>query len=196
MLARTPANDKSGGAAITMTVAVGSCSLGGILVAATDDGISAVLLGDDADVLLRDLQNRFPRAALVNGNKRFEKRAAQVIALVERPENKHDLPLDIQGTVFQHKVWRALQDIPSGTTASYADIARRIGAPKAVRAVAGACAANPVAVIIPCHRVVRSDGQLSGYRWGLVRKRTLLDREARLACSPVKSGRARSQSWG
>jgi AraC family transcriptional regulator, regulatory protein of adaptative response / methylated-DNA-[protein]-cysteine methyltransferase len=193
MIAMTTAHCKSGsasgGARTSVTYVVGSCSLGAILVAATATGIAAVLLGDDPEALLRDLQDRFPRANLIGGNRRFDKRAAQVIALVERPKQNHDLPLDIRGTVLQRKVWAALQNIPVGSTASYAEIARRIGAPKAVRAVAGACAANPVAVIIPCHRVVRSDGQLSGYRWGLERKRTLLDREAIAGGSVAKGSR-------
>jgi AraC family transcriptional regulator of adaptative response/methylated-DNA-[protein]-cysteine methyltransferase len=128
---------------------------------------------------VRDLQDRFGRATLIGGDKDFERLIATVIGFVETPGTSLELPLDIRGTAFQHRVWTALREIPPGTTASYAEIARRIGRPKAVRAVAGACAANPLAVAIPCHRVVRSDGALSGYRWGIARKRALLEREAK-----------------
>ena len=170
---------REGGANAEMKFAIGQCSLGAILVAATEMGVSAILLGDDPEVLLRDLQNRFPKAALIGADRAFEKRAAKVIAFVDQPRGKFELPLDVRGTAFQHKVWKALQTIPPGATASYADIAYKIGLPKAARAVAQACGANPVAVAIPCHRVVRMDGALSGYRWGIERKRQLLAREAK-----------------
>ena len=141
-------------------------------------GICAILLGDDAQQLVQDLQDKFPNAELIGGDAQYEALMAQVVGLIEAPENGLALPLDIRGTVFQQRVWRALQAIPVGETVSYADIARRIGAPKAVRAVAGACAANMLAVAIPCHRVVRNDGTLSGYRWGVDRKKALLEKEA------------------
>lgn len=170
---------RAGGAHAEMKFAVGQCSLGAILVAATANGVSAILLGDDSEVLLRDLQDRFPNAVLIGADPAFEKLAAKVIAFVDRPRGSFDLPLDVRGTAFQHKVWKALQAIPAGSTASYSDIAEMIAMPKAARAVAQACGANPVAVAIPCHRVVRMDGTLSGYRWGIERKRKLIAREAK-----------------
>jgi AraC family transcriptional regulator of adaptative response/methylated-DNA-[protein]-cysteine methyltransferase len=177
MLGMTPTEYRKGGTNNRIRFAVGQSSLGAILVAATGRGICAIFLGDDPDVLIRDLQDRFPQADLIGGDREFEGWVAQVVGFVETPRLGLNLPLDIRGTAFQQRVWRALQDIPPGATASYADIARLIGAPKSVRAVAGACAANPVAVAIPCHRVLRSDGAISGYRWGVERKRALLERE-------------------
>src|SRR5262249_49220647 len=153
--------------------------LGEVLIAASAKGICAVLFGDNADTLVRDLQNRFPQAEIIGGDAAFERIAAEVIAWVEAPGAGLHLPLDVRGSAFQHRVWQALRNIGPGTTASYADVAKRIGNPAAVRAVAKACGANNLAVIVPCHRVVRSDGRLSGYRWGIERKRELLDREAR-----------------
>lgn len=166
------------GAGMEIRFAVSECSLGAILVAASEQGVCAILLGDDPDVLVRDLQDRFPRADLIGGDAGFEQLVAQVVGFVEAPGLGLDLPLDVRGTAFQQRVWQALREIPAGATASYSEIARRIGAPQAVRAVAGACAANALAVAIPCHRVVRNDGGLAGYRWGVERKRTLLEREA------------------
>ena len=177
VLDMTPTRFRSGGAGPLMYVAVGECWLGSVLVAATGKGVCAIMLGSAPDALRRDLQDRFPRAKLVGGDRDFEELVASVIGLVEMPALGLDLPLDVRGTAFQQRVWRALRDIPAGSTASYTEIARRIGASTAVRAVAGACAANPIAVVIPCHRVVRSDGTLSGYRWGVTRKRALLERE-------------------
>ena len=177
-LGMTPTRYRAGGMHTAIRFAVGECALGGILVAATDRGICAILLGDDAELLLRDLQDRFPHAELTGADSRFEHWVARVVGFVEAPGGGLDLPLDIRGTLFQQKVWQALRDIPVGTAASYTDIAERIGAPKAVRAVAQACAANAIAVAIPCHRVVRSDGAISGYRWGIARKRTLLELES------------------
>lgn len=159
--------------------AVGECSLGSILVAASARGVCAIMMGDDPDQLVRDLQDRFPRANLIGGDAEFERLVAKVVGFVEAPGVGLDLPLDVRGTAFQRRVWQALQEIPLGTTASYTEIAKRIGSPEAVRAVARACATNLIAVAIPCHRVVRSDGSISGYRWGVERKRALLDREAR-----------------
>jgi AraC family transcriptional regulator of adaptative response/methylated-DNA-[protein]-cysteine methyltransferase len=177
VLGMTPRAYRAGGANAEIRFAVGQCSLGSIVVAQSERGICAILLGDDADALLRDLQDRFPHARLVGGDREFEAIVANVVGLVEAPRVGLALPLDIRGTAFQQRVWQALREIPAGKTASYAEIAARIGSPRAVRAVAQACAANALAVAIPCHRVVRSDGSLSGYRWGIERKRALLERE-------------------
>lgn len=178
LLGMTPTSFRSGGAGASIHFAVGECSLGSVLVAATDKGVCAILLGDDPDALVRDLEDRFPKARLIGGDAAFERLVAKVVGFVEAPAIGLDLPLDVRGTAFQQRVWQALRDIPAGSTASYTEIARRIGAPKAVRGVAQACAANAIAVAIPCHRVVRNDGSLSGYRWGVKRKRALLEREA------------------
>jgi AraC family transcriptional regulator of adaptative response/methylated-DNA-[protein]-cysteine methyltransferase len=140
--------------------------------------VCAILLGDDPAALVRDLQDRFPRADLIGGDRAFEQLVAKVVGFVEAPALGLNLPLDVRGTAFQQRVWQALCKIPVGAKASYAEIARQIGSPGAVRAVAQACAANALAVAIPCHRVVRNDGALSGYRWGVERKRALLEREA------------------
>jgi AraC family transcriptional regulator of adaptative response/methylated-DNA-[protein]-cysteine methyltransferase len=179
MLGMTPTAYRAGGAATRIRFAVGQCSLGAILVGATERGVCAIFLGDDPDELLRGLQDRFPRAELVGGDAAFETLVARVVGFVEAPAVGLDLPLDVRGTAFQQRVWRALRAIPPGTTRSYAEVARRLGAPRSVRAVARAIAGNPIAVAIPCHRVVASDGALTGYRWGIDRKRALLDREAR-----------------
>jgi AraC family transcriptional regulator of adaptative response/methylated-DNA-[protein]-cysteine methyltransferase len=179
VLGMTPTAYRAGGADTDIRFAVGACSLGAILVARSDRGVCAILLGDDPDRLARDLQDRFPRARLIGGDADFERWVAKVVGLVEAPGTGLDLPLDVRGTAFQRRVWQALRRIPAGATASYADVARRIGAPTAVRAVGQAVGANPLAVAIPCHRVVRSDGALSGYRWGVERKRALLEREAK-----------------
>jgi AraC family transcriptional regulator of adaptative response/methylated-DNA-[protein]-cysteine methyltransferase len=177
-LGMSPTAYRRGGTGAAIRFAVGPCSLGQILVAATDKGVCAIMMGDDADLLLRDLQDRFPNAELTGGDAGFETLVAQVIGLAEAPDRSVELPLDIHGTAFQQRVWEALKRIPAGTTATYKDVARAIGEPGAFRAVAQACGANPVALAIPCHRVVRSDGSLSGYRWGVARKRDLLDRES------------------
>ena len=176
-LGMTPTAARRGGEGFVIRFAVGEASLGSVLVAATEKGVCAIMLGDDPDMLVQDLHNRFPRAKLVGGDADFERTVAAVVGLVEAPGRRLDLPLDIRGTAFQQQVWRALRAIPAGRTTTYAEIARAVGLPKAVRAVAQACAANPLAVAIPCHRVVRTDGGLSGYRWGVERKRKLLDRE-------------------
>jgi AraC family transcriptional regulator of adaptative response/methylated-DNA-[protein]-cysteine methyltransferase len=178
MLGMTPTEYRAGGPDTTIRFAVGECSLGSILVAASDKGVCAITLGDDPDALARDLQDRFPRAEIVGADAVFESTVARVVAFVEAPGVGLDLPLDVRGTAFQRRVWEALREIPAGSTATYADVAAGIGSPKAVRAVAGACAANHLAVAIPCHRVVRNDGALSGYRWGVERKRELLRRES------------------
>jgi AraC family transcriptional regulator, regulatory protein of adaptative response / methylated-DNA-[protein]-cysteine methyltransferase len=178
VLGMTPSAFRSGGAGAKISFAIGQCSLGSILVACSDKGICAIFLGDDPDALARDLQDRFSKAELIGGDAAFEALIAKVVGLVEQPARAFDVPLDVQGTAFQQRVWQALRDIPAGTTESYTEIARRIGAPKSVRAVAGACAANKIAVAIPCHRVVRNDGTMSGYRWCVERKRALLKKES------------------
>jgi AraC family transcriptional regulator of adaptative response/methylated-DNA-[protein]-cysteine methyltransferase len=178
LLGMTPKNFRDGGVGATIRFAVGECSLGAILVAATDKGVCAITLGDDPQDLVRAFQDDFPNAQLVGGDKDFERIVAAAVGLVEGSPREFQLPLDVRGTAFQQRVWQALRDIPAGTTASYRDIATRIGSPASVRAVAGACASNRIAVAIPCHRVVRTDGSLSGYRWGVERKRALLQREA------------------
>jgi AraC family transcriptional regulator of adaptative response/methylated-DNA-[protein]-cysteine methyltransferase len=177
LLGMTPTQFRAGGNGARIRFAVGECSLGSILVAASDKGICAIQFGDDPDALVRELQDRFPRAELIGADKEFEQLVTKVVGFVEAPAQGLDLPLDIRGTAFQQRVWRALREIPGGSTASFAEIAKRIGRPKAVRAVAQACAVNPIAVAIPCHRVVRTDGESSGYRWGVERKRVLLERE-------------------
>lgn len=177
-LGMTPGQLRRGGDGVTILFAIGATSLGPILVAASERGICAISLGDEPDVLLRELQDRFPRAELVGGDAAFEQTVAQIVGFVENPRGGLDLPLDIRGTAFQQRVWEALRAIPAGRTASYAQIASAIGKPAAYRAVARACSQNPLAVAIPCHRVVRKDGDTSGYRWGIARKRGLLDREA------------------
>lgn len=178
MLGMAPSRYRDGGANEEIKFAVGQTSLGAIVVASTEKGVAAILLGDNPDGLVRELQDRFPKARLVGAEPAYENLVARVIGFIEAPRIGLDLPLDIRGTAFQKRVWKALLDVPAGTTASYAEIACRIGAPKAVRAVAGACAANKLAIAIPCHRVVRNDGSLSGYAWGVERKQALIDREA------------------
>lgn len=178
LLGMTPTRYRKGGCDARLHFAVGESSLGAILVAKSELGVCAILLGDDPVQLVQQLQDKFPQANLVGGDAEFEQWVAQVVGCVEAPKLGLGLPLDIRGTAFQQRVWQALREIPIGETASYADIASRIGSPTAVRAVAGACAANILAVAIPCHRVIRQDGALSGYRWGVERKRLLLERES------------------
>lgn len=178
VLGMTPTRYRAGGADTAIRFAVGECKLGSILVAQSELGVCAILIGDDPDALVRDLQDRFPRATLLGGQPDFEQLVARVVGFVEAPGVGLDLPLDIRGTAFQQRVWKALREIPPGQTATYTEIAARIGSPAAVRAVASACAANALAVAIPCHRVVRNDGSLAGYRWGVERKRALLENEA------------------
>jgi len=178
VLGMTPTRYRAGGAGTEIRFAVGECSLGSILVAQSERGVCAIFLGDDPDGLVRDLQDRFRHARLVGGDKAFEATVAKVVGFVDAPRIGLDLPLDVRGTAFQQRVWRAMRDIPAGSTMSYSALAARIGAPKSARAVAAACATNAIAVAIPCHRVVRNDGGLSGYRWGVERKRALLEREA------------------
>ncbi len=177
-LGMTPSDYRAGGVGTEIRFAVGQCSLGAILVASSERGVCAILLGADPEALVRDLQDRFPRAMLVGGDAAYEEVVAKVVGLVEAPGVGVDLPLDVRGTAFQQRVWQALREIPAGSTVSYTELASRIGAPRSARAVAHACALNPIAVAIPCHRVVRRDGDLAGYAWGIERKRTLLEREA------------------
>ncbi|MGZ5919734.1 MAG: bifunctional DNA-binding transcriptional regulator/O6-methylguanine-DNA methyltransferase Ada [Hyphomicrobium sp.] len=179
VLGMMPTSYRTGAPDEEIRFAFGDCSLGAILVAASANGVCAILLGADRQALAGELRQRFLRAKLIEADAAFNKTVAKTIRLIEAPGSNIDLPLDVRGTAFQHRVWAALKDIPAGSTASYTQIAKRIGEPKAVRAVAGACAANPVAVAIPCHRVVRADGGLAGYRWGVARKRALLDREGK-----------------
>ena len=178
VLGMTPSQFKAGGAETDIFFAVGQCSLGSILVAQSRKGVCAILIGDAPVALVRDLQDRFPKANLIGDEKRYEEVVAEVLGMIEHPGIGLGLPLDIRGTAFQQRVWKALQQIPPGTTATYTEIAKKIGKPKAVRAVAQACASNVLAVAIPCHRVIRTDGSLSGYRWGIERKRVLLRKEA------------------
>jgi AraC family transcriptional regulator, regulatory protein of adaptative response / methylated-DNA-[protein]-cysteine methyltransferase len=182
MLGMTPSQYRAGGANEKIRFAVGQTSLGAILVASSEKGVAAILLGDDPDRLVRNLQDRFPRANLIGADRDYEALVARIVGFVEAPGIGLELPLDVRCTAFEQRVWQALQEIPVGETVSYAEIARRIGAPKAVRAVAAACAANDLAIAIPCHRVVRNDGAVSGYAWGAERKRELLSRERRSSC--------------
>ncbi|MBI3906813.1 MAG: bifunctional DNA-binding transcriptional regulator/O6-methylguanine-DNA methyltransferase Ada [Pseudomonas fluorescens] len=178
LLGMKPGDYRAAGQNNDIRFAVGQCSLGAILVAQSERGVCAILLGDDPHQLVCDLQDKFRRANLIGADHEFEQLIARVVGFIEAPAIGLDLPLDVRGTAFQERVWQALREIPVGRTASYADVAQRIGQPKAVRAVAQACGANNLAVAIPCHRVVRSDGNLSGYRWGVERKRQLLERES------------------
>lgn len=177
LLGMAPRRYRAGGEGEAIRFAVADCSLGALLVAATGKGICCILLGDDPALLVRDLQDRFPNADLIGAERDFERTVAEVVGLVEAPRIGLALPLDVRGTAFQQRVWQALRRIPAGQTVGYAELADRLGMPRAARAVAGACAANPVAVAIPCHRVVRNDGAVSGYRWGVERKTALLARE-------------------
>lgn len=177
VLGMTPSAFRAGGAGAVIRFAIGACSLGAILVASTTQGICAILIDDDPDFLVRDLQDRFPKAELIGAEAEYEQVVSRVVGMVERPELGLDLPLDVRGTAFQQRVWQVLRAVPAGRTVSYAELAELVGLPKGARAVAGACAANALAVAIPCHRVVRNDGSISGYRWGVDRKAALLDRE-------------------
>ncbi|MEN3975070.1 bifunctional DNA-binding transcriptional regulator/O6-methylguanine-DNA methyltransferase Ada [Emcibacter sp. SYSU 3D8] len=177
-LGMTPTRFKAGGQGETIRYAWGESSLGGVLVAATSRGVCAIMLGDDRAAVLDELRSQFRKAALVPGGADFDLWVAQVVACVDDPRLGLGLPLDIRGTAFQQRVWRALVAIPVGETRTYTQIAESLGTPNAVRAVASACASNPISVAIPCHRVQRIGGALAGYRWGLERKRALLDRES------------------
>ncbi|OZI21313.1 AraC family transcriptional regulator [Bordetella genomosp. 9] len=178
ILGMTPTEFRRGGAGLSIRFAVAQCSLGALLVAATGKGICQISLGDDPQALVQALQDRYAQAELEGGDDEFKRWVAQVVGFVENPKIGLALPLDVRGTAFQQRVWQALREIPLGSTATYAEIARRIGAPAAVRAVARACASNDIALAIPCHRVVRTDGGAGGYRWGVTRKLELLARES------------------
>jgi AraC family transcriptional regulator of adaptative response/methylated-DNA-[protein]-cysteine methyltransferase len=181
MLGMTPTQFRDQGAGLRIRFALGQCALGALLVAATDKGICEIALGNDPQVLLQDFQDRYARARLVGGDDEFERWVAAVVGFVENPGLGLALPLDVRGTAFQQRVWQALREVPVGATATYAEIARRIGAPGSARAVAQACGANPIALAIPCHRVIRTDGSPSGYRWGVDRKVRLLALESQLS---------------
>jgi AraC family transcriptional regulator, regulatory protein of adaptative response / methylated-DNA-[protein]-cysteine methyltransferase len=187
ILGMTPSRYRAGGTDEEIRFAVGQTSLGSILVASSKKGVAAILLGNDPDELVRNLQDRFPKANLIGADLDYGALVARVVGMVEMPGTGVNLPLDVRGTAFQQRVWLALQEVPVVETVSYAEIARRIGSPKAVRAVASACAANNIAVAIPCHRVVRMDGSLSGYAWGIERKRALLGRELLQGSSDSKA---------
>jgi AraC family transcriptional regulator of adaptative response/methylated-DNA-[protein]-cysteine methyltransferase len=178
-LGMTPKRFRTGGLDTTIDYALSVCSLGALLVATSERGVCAIQLGDEPQALQEELKARFPKATLRHADAGFEALLEAVIRLIEAPQTGFDLPLDLRGTLFQQRVWQALRAIPAGSTVSYAEIARRVGQPQSSRAVAQACAANPVAVAVPCHRVVRGSGELAGYRWGVARKRALLEREAR-----------------
>jgi AraC family transcriptional regulator of adaptative response/methylated-DNA-[protein]-cysteine methyltransferase len=179
VLGMLPSCYRAGGIDAKICFAVGECSLGSILVAQSQRGICAILLGSDPDKLVHELQDSFPNAVLNGGDSGFEELVATVVGFIEAPRIGLSLPLDIRGTAFQQRVWQALRAIPPGKTKSYTDVAQYIGASGSARAVAGACAANKLAVAIPCHRVVRNDGGLAGYRWGVERKRALIENESR-----------------
>ncbi len=176
-LGMSPSTYRDGAPNLTIRHACEPCALGVVLVAATPKGVCAIEFGDSAHDLVAKLRTRFPKAKFESGDVGFREWVGKVLAKVERPASVLDLPLDVQGTLFQQQVWAALRDIPAGQTQSYSEVAARIGKPRAVRAVATACASNTMAVVIPCHRVVRQDGDLAGYRWGLERKAELLKRE-------------------
>jgi len=178
ILGMAPRHYKAGAPNTDITFAVGRCSLGHVLAAQSEKGICAILLGDDPKAMERELKGRFPRANLIPAGKAFARTLAKVTALIDDPARGLDLPLDIRGTAFQKRVWQALTEIPPGETSTYAALAKRIGRPKAVRAVGTACGANPLGVVVPCHRALRTDGGLGGYYWGLPRKRALLKKES------------------
>src|SRR5439155_8604729 len=157
-----------------VTFAARECVLGQVLVARSAVGVCAILIGAEAEELRNDLAKRFPGSSLIANEPRLRDDLSKVVRFIEKPSKGIDLTLDMRGTPFQRLVWDALRAIPVGSTVTYAELARRIGAPRSIRAVAGACAANPIALAVPCHRVIRSDGGLSGYRWGVERKRVLL----------------------
>jgi AraC family transcriptional regulator of adaptative response/methylated-DNA-[protein]-cysteine methyltransferase len=178
-LVMLPAAYRKGGASAEIRYGIGDSSLGRVLAAASERGVCCIMLGDDDGELVADLGRRFPNARTIAADEDFQSTIDAVVALVEEPEQGLSLPLDIRGTAFQRRVWQALQAIPIGETRSYAGLARDIGEPRAARAVAAACAANKLAVAVPCHRVIHSNGSDSGYRWGVERKRALLAKEAR-----------------
>ncbi len=176
-LGMTPATYQKGGKGMKIQYTTAKSSLGEVLVAATERGVSAVYLGDGGVRLVKELRDEYPRAEISSANGAFTQWVEEVVSRVEGSAPRRELPLDLQATAFQRRVWQELQNIPRGTTRTYSQIARAVGKPRAVRAVARACATNPVSIVVPCHRVVRADGNLAGYRWGLSRKERLLERE-------------------
>ena len=179
ILGMKPSAYRAGGSAETIRFALGECSLGAILVAFTERGLCAISLGDDEDALARELAQLFPKATLERADATYQRQLRRVITLVEKPALGIDLPLDVRGTAFQERVWRTLSKVPAGQTLTYTELAKLVGTPRAVRAVASACAANRLAIAIPCHRIIATSGKLTGYRWGIERKRELLEREAK-----------------
>jgi len=179
-LGMTPGEYRSGGKGVPIRYAIAACPLGLVLVAGTARGVCSVCFGNGRTTLERQLRQDFPEASIEKADRAFDAWVGEIVGHLKHPAGRLDLPLDIRGTAFQQRVWQALREIPAGRTASYAEVAARIGQPSAVRAVGRACATNPVAVIVPCHRVVRTNGELSGYRWGVERKRQLLKRERAL----------------
>ena len=176
-LGMTPATYQKGGKGMRIKYTTAKSSLGEVLVAATERGISAVYLGDAAPKLVNELREEYPRAEITAEKGAFSQWVQEIVARTEGSAPRRELPLDLQATAFQRRVWQELQRIPRGSTRTYSQIARAVGKPRAVRAVARACATNPVSVVVPCHRVVRADGNLAGYRWGVSRKERLLERE-------------------
>uniref|UniRef100_C0IN85 methylated-DNA--[protein]-cysteine S-methyltransferase n=1 Tax=uncultured bacterium BLR8 TaxID=506524 RepID=C0IN85_9BACT len=189
-LGMTPSAFQRGGKGMQIQYAFGHGSLGSVLVARSARGLCAILMDEDRDALVNELQRRFPNAVLHAAAAGFTQLLQQVLTLIEHPAGDFQLPLDLRGTAFQLRVWQALREIPAGRTVTYGELARRIGAPRAVRAVARACGANHVAVVVPCHRVIGADGTLTGYRWGKEKKRTLLARESKEAHAPARKARA------
>ena len=177
-LGMTPTTYQNGAQGMVIQYALGRSFLGPVIVAATDKGICAIEFGTSSQALVDQLRQRFPKADIKKGRDDFNRLVQTVTSFIESPSQGLNLPLDIQGTAFQRRVWKALQNIPAGTTATYSDLAEQIGQPKAARAVANACAANKIAVAVPCHRVIRRDGNLGGYKWGLDRKQELLKKES------------------
>ena len=176
-LGMTPATYQKGGKGMKIRYTTAKSSLGQVLVAATERGISAVYLGEAREKLEKELREEYPRAEIMGANGAFTQWVEEIVARTEGSAPRRELPLDLRATAFQRRVWQELQRIPPGTTRTYSQIARAVGKPRAVRAVARACATNPVSIVVPCHRVVRADGDLAGYRWGLSRKEKLLERE-------------------
>jgi len=178
-LGMTPASYRKGGEGMKIGFTLGSTTLGKVLVASTDRGVSAVYLGENEKNLINELRDEYPKAELFRASDQHEEWLQEVLHRVEGSAPSFDLPLDVQATAFQRRVWNELQKIPLGATRTYTQVAHALGRPRSVRAVARACATNPVSIIVPCHRVIRTDGSLAGYRWGLERKQKLLEREAR-----------------
>ncbi|OGP59053.1 MAG: 6-O-methylguanine DNA methyltransferase [Deltaproteobacteria bacterium RBG_13_49_15] len=179
MLGMKPTEYKKGGSGIRIRFAVARTYLGWVLIGATQKGICSIDLGDHPEILKRRLRDRFPKAEILDNDNIFRTWVKQILAHIEKPNLPLNLPLDIQGTAFQRLIWSALSEIPPGSVSSYAEIAAKIGKPKAARAVARACASNQIALVIPCHRAVRRDGHLGGYRWDIERKHAALEREAK-----------------